>query len=452
MTGWVRRCLGNYMTGWAGKRLLSILNYLNNLIFMKPKFSILKFVGLLLLPFCSLAQEKPAGNKGVQFQDDLSWTAIKAKAENKYIFVDGFTTWCGPCKYMKNSVFPQQESGDYFNAKFISVGVQLDTTKADNDFVKGWYKDAHDIMQEYNINAFPTFLIFTPDGRVVHRVVGGSNTAGQFIARVQESFDPEKQYYTQLKKFEEGQRDSSFLRRMAIMARGVYDMKNAAVVAKAYFATQKDLFNPGTLALLNDFTGSTKDAGFDVFYKHPAEVDKVLGPGMAEKKVRDILVREYVFATVQAKDAPAVPDWAGIEAGLAARYPAEAAEVVTMGKVAYYQHKNDWEHFQVVVVDYMKKYGAAADVQQLNAYAWTVFQHCPDMNCVTEALDWSKRSFKDNNEPAFIDTYANILYKMGKKDDAITWEEKARDLSSGDDKKGFQDTIDKMKRGEKTWD
>src|ERR1700743_2997482 len=125
---------------------------------------------------------------------------------------------------MKNSVFPQQESGDFFNAKFISVGVQLDTTKGDNDFVKGWYKDAHAMMHDYDINAFPTFLIFTPDGRVVHRVVGGSNTAAQFNARVQESFDPEKQYYTQLRKFEACARASAFLRRAAPPDRNAYLM------------------------------------------------------------------------------------------------------------------------------------------------------------------------------------------------------------------------------------
>lgn len=404
---------------------------------------------LLILPLFSLAQDKPAADKGVAFQDDLSWTAIKAKAkaENKYIFMDCFTTWCGPCKYMKNTVFPQEESGTYFNAKFISVGVQLDTIAKDNDMVKSWYKDAHRIMVDYNIMAFPTFLVFSPDGQVIHRLVGGSATAKEFIARVDKSFDPEQQYYTQLKKFQEGKKDSAFLRKLALMARSAYDMKNAEPVAKAYFATQTDLFQPGTLALLNDFTTSTKDPGFAVFYQHPAEVNKVLGAGAAEKKVQDILLREYVLAKVTA-----TPDWKGIEASITAKYPNQAAEVVSMGKVVYYQRKNDWANFQVVIVDYMKQYGAKADPQQLNSYAWTVFQHCPDMNCVTEALDWSKRSFQNNNEPMFMDTYANILYKMGKKDDAIAWEEKARDLTTGDDRKSLEATIDKMKKGEKTWD
>jgi hypothetical protein len=73
------------------------------------------------------------------------------------------------------------------------------------------------------------------------------------------------------------------------------------------------------------------------------------------------------------------------------------------------------------------------------------------MTCVADALDWSKRSFNDKPIPGYMDTYANILYKMGKKDDAITWEQKAADLSAGDEKAGYQSTIEKMKKGEKTW-
>jgi thioredoxin-related protein len=406
------------------------------------------FVIMLALPFAGQGQEK-----GVHFEDGLSWTAVKAKAkaENKYIFVDYYTTWCGPCKYMKSTVFPQEESGNFFNAKFISIGVQLDSTKGDNEAVKKWYRDAHEMMQQYNIAAYPTFLMFGPDGRIVHRTVGSSLSAKDFIARVQDAFDPEKQYYTQLQKFKDGQKDSAFLRKLTVMASEAYDMRNATPVAKAYFATQKDLLSPGTLSLLNDFTNGTKDEGFDIFYHHPAEVDKILGAGTAKRKVREILIKEYVFAKVMAKGA-SVPDWKAIQVSVAEHYPDQAGEVTALGKVGFYQRKNDWNNFQTAVVDYMDQYGVAADAAQLNSYAWTVFQHCPDMHCVSEALEWSKRSFKDNQDPGFMDTYANILYKMGKKDDAIAWEEKARDLSAEGERKSFQETIDKMKKGEKTWD
>jgi len=73
------------------------------------------------------------------------------------------------------------------------------------------------------------------------------------------------------------------------------------------------------------------------------------------------------------------------------------------------------------------------------------------MTCVQEALEWSKRSFKDKENPMFIDTYANLLYKMGRKEEAIQWQEKAIALVSEAEKKDYEATRDKMKRGEKTW-
>jgi hypothetical protein len=60
-------------------------------------------------------------------------------------------------------------------------------------------------------------------------------------------------------------------------------------------------------------------------------------------------------------------------------------------------------------------------------------------------------SFAKNQEPGMMDTYANILYKLGRTNEAIKVEEKALALADESDKKGYQDVIDKMKKGEKTW-
>jgi thiol-disulfide isomerase/thioredoxin len=80
------------------------------------------FLALLLLPFFSFAQHEADG-KGMKFEHGLSWKEIKAKAraENKYIFMDCFTTWCGPCKYMSANIFPMAEVGDFFNRNYLMI-------------------------------------------------------------------------------------------------------------------------------------------------------------------------------------------------------------------------------------------------------------------------------------------------------------------------------------------
>jgi thiol-disulfide isomerase/thioredoxin len=413
---------------------------------------------LVLLPFAALAQEAatpapPADpSKGMHFEHDLGWTAIlaKAKAENKYIFMDCFTTWCGPCRYMSTTVFPQEEAGNYMNDKFINVKVQLDTTAGDNDHVKGWYADAHAIMTDYGIRAFPTYLVFAPDGKAVDRFVGSSPDAQTFIFAVKQSFDTTNQYYSQLTQYRQGRRDSAFLHKLTRRAIDVYDQSNGPVIANAWFATQPSLYTPECLKMMGELTRSTTDPGFDVFLHHAAEADKVLGDGRAERLVNDVLIREYVLPVTKTAGAGG-PDWKAIEGSVTAKYPAQTPEVIAQAKVIYYEGNQDWPHFETAIVDYMQKYGAKASANELNSYAWTVFQNCPDMTCVADALEWSKRSFKDQADPGYMDTYTNILYKMGRKDEAINWEQKACDMVAEGQKADYKATIEKMKKGEKTW-
>jgi len=119
------------------------------------------FIALLLLPLFLSAQQ------GMKFEHGLTWNQVqaKAKAENKFIFMDAFTTWCGPCRYMAATIFPMEKVGDFFNKNFINVKVQLDSTANDNEEVKNWYADGHTIMNTYKIRAFPTYLFFDPNGK-----------------------------------------------------------------------------------------------------------------------------------------------------------------------------------------------------------------------------------------------------------------------------------------------
>jgi len=46
-----------------------------------------------------------------------------------------------------------------------------------------------------------------------------------------------------------------------------------------------------------------------------------------------------------------------------------------------------------------------------------------------------------------MDTYANILYKMGKKDEALAWEQKALAGAGDYDRDNIEANLEKMKKG-----
>lgn len=189
------------------------------------------------MPFAVFCQEK-----GVHFERGLSWKAIKAKArkEHKYIFMDCFTTWCGPCKFMSQQIFPLGEVGRALNDKFVCASVQMDSTGKDQQVVKDWYTDVQSIAKEYKINAYPSFLFFSPDGRVLHKVMGASKDAQEFLAKVNDALMEDKQYFTLIDHYRQRKGDSTFLHNALMAALGAGDNNEAASIGDMYIDCLKN--------------------------------------------------------------------------------------------------------------------------------------------------------------------------------------------------------------------
>ncbi|TRX71838.1 thioredoxin fold domain-containing protein [Carboxylicivirga sp. M1479] len=127
---------------------------------MKNVYSILLALALMVAVTPKLKAEDTG--EGIQFTH-ATWAEViaKAKSENKIIFADCYTTWCGPCKMLSKQVFPQKEVGDYFNANFVNVKI---------DCEKG---EGIDLKNKFGVSAFPTMLFIDPSNeKVLHRVVG----------------------------------------------------------------------------------------------------------------------------------------------------------------------------------------------------------------------------------------------------------------------------------------
>lgn len=402
-----------------------------------------------------------AGAQGMKFEHGLSWKEVqaKAKAENKYIFMDCFTTWCGPCKYMTENIFPTKEAGEFYNANFINVKVQFDTTQNDNEEVKSWFKDMEAINAKYKIRAYPTYLLFNPDGEIVHREVGASPKIEEFITKGKNALQPETQYYTQLRKYEAGEKAPAFLKKLAVMAQSAYEMALANELASAYIGTMSDPYTKENLEFIGKFTSSSKDKGFAMMLENPEKVDAAIGKGKSKAMVTSIIIREELYPQVRkvmTDKTLDVPDFTAVNEKAIQKYPQYASEITDYTdktKINFYLNKKNWGSFKQEVASYVAKYGEdKISPAELNSYAWAVFENCKDMTCVTEALEWSKKSFKDKENPMFMDTYANILHKMGRTKEAIEVQEKAVAMTTDEaSKKELQENLDKMKKGEKTW-
>ncbi|WP_207425646.1 thioredoxin family protein [Pedobacter sp. SYSU D00535] len=295
-----------------------------------------QLLSIALLFVASLAQAQE--EKGMKFEHANSWAEVKAKAkaENKYIFLDAYTTWCGPCIMMAKEIFPLKEVGDFYNANFINVKVQLDETAKDSEEVKKWRSDAKYLADTYSIRAYPTYLFFNPDGEVVHRAVG-SSPGEVFISKGKDALDPDKQYYTLKKQYLEGKTDTTFLLKVTNASIEAYDADFSKKVAAEYLATQTDLLSPQNLKLLARTTEKTSDRGFAILKNNVAKADEAIGKGRTKSILHNIAMREFVMPALStAMQNSAEPDWTALQQKLNKDIPEMAQELVLSGKPMYY--------------------------------------------------------------------------------------------------------------------
>lgn len=85
---------------------------------------------------------------------------LEAKTKNKLIFIDFYTTWCGPCKWMDSNVFADAEVATLFNKKFVNYKVDAE------DF------DGVNLALKYRVDAYPTLVFTDQNGNVLHRIEG----------------------------------------------------------------------------------------------------------------------------------------------------------------------------------------------------------------------------------------------------------------------------------------
>ena len=410
-------------------------------------------IALLMLPLFSFAQQK-----GISFEHNTNWAKVKekAKAENKYIFVDCFTTWCGPCTWMSENVFPQEKVGTYFNDKFVSLKLQMDKTDKDSEDVKSWYDEAVRFGKDYSVRAYPTFLVFDPNGELVHRIVGGGE-ADDFIASVSKSLNPETQYVTLVKKFEQNPKDVKIAKQLIAAAESAYDEETSAKAVNAFInlVDKNELLTADNISILLNNTKSTAAPSFAIIRDNKDKINKVLADAKKEGSADDVLSSIIIYEKVIPKlqEGGEDIDFAKIQKDTEAAHPyVNLSKSFARLKAQFHMHSNDWPGFKNAVEDYLKLSGNNISAQELNSFAWTIFENCADVACLQAALNWSKKSIDLQEEAAYLDTYANLLYRTGDQANAIKWQEKALSLASNADKEQYKGTLEKMKANTPTWE
>jgi thiol-disulfide isomerase/thioredoxin len=443
-----------------------------------------------LLVIISLFLSTLCFSQGIEFEQG-TWRDVLAKAKQtgKPVFVDVYTSWCGPCKKMSKEVFPLENVGKIYNSNFICY--QIDAEKG----------EGISLSKKYEVTAYPTYLFIKADGTLFFKTLGSMEPT-MFMELSKKSLaemnDP-KSLVIWDKEYPQKKTDPQFL--LDYMGKRARVGMSNIKLFNEYLSLipESERTSDQVVKLYRDEQRQMKvnDFAFQYLLKNREKFisNKFFGNV-------DVFIQNVVLNTT--REAAQLKDEALLETALSAfeQIPATPAlkckEEIYM---AYYQKTKEVDkyvkyatlfcdnHLMSVTPDSvinkdstnqemfeklsargafakmdstmlppLKSYAAHSERDKiswgLNNVAWEVFQKVSDANTLQKALCWSERSlelYPDN--PMLLDTYANLLYKLGRKAEAIQKEKEALSAAKDDQNVvvGYEDTIRKMETGEKTW-
>jgi thioredoxin-related protein len=460
--------------------------YRINYRFKNPRRQLSLLVISMLLHLSLFAQ--------VHFEQGISWRQIqeKARKEQKYIFVDCYATWCGPCKLMDQQVYSDSAIGKFANPLFISVKVQMDSTKNDNESVRTWYANAHLLMADNKVTAFPTFLFFSPNGKLLHKYAGYQEPM-YFLRQMLNVEDPNLQEYVLLERFRKGELPNASVFDLIIGLQKASDNDAVKEVVQEYshkylLKLPNDLlFTKDNIGLMGKYLENSNDKVFELFYKNEDAIDIATYKGNADRIISRIIMKENIYpklwSDVQKKNRlNSKPDWNIIYDLIEKKYNKHyAEETLINAKIEWYKQLKDWQELIAAETEKIEKYAIDSSghlisswIEPVNTINYEyIFLHSADKSVLMKAATWAKMVVDNKpDDPDYIDTYANLLYKAGEKAKALQWENKAVTLKElwfkkikedGDlypgrvkNKKSELDemnaNLQKMKIGKATWE
>ena len=390
----------------------------------KMKYILKAFLFLtMLIPISSHAQ-----NRTINFIEK-PWAEIlwQANAENKMIFMDAYTSWCGPCKWMAANMFTNDVIADYYNKTFIC---------AHFDMEKG---EGVQLSQYYQVRAYPTLLFIDKTGAMVHKRVGAPQKVQDYLDMGNTALTPGEGFSAYEKKFKAGNRDPKFMIIYLDRLQGAYMPINEPI--KEYFASQKesDLLNRPNWEIIYQFTSDMDSPEFIYLIKHQKEFEKQYTRDSVSTKIFNVYLQSLIAVS---RSRSGTEETIGLvkqkirDSGFAG-----ADKVIFTAELS----SSSGDKFLEAAFSGIDKW-YLTDYDMLNRISKAFLQNAQDVKYLGKAADWAKASMRLKSTAENNDLYASLMFKLGNKPEAVKYEKTAIELAvkSNVSPKPYEDNLRKF--------
>ena len=223
--------------------------------------------------------------QGIRF-DTTDWKSIvsRAKTEKKMIFVDFYTTWCGPCKRLEKEVFTLPEVGSKFNSSFVNARI---------DAEKG---EGIELAARFGISAYPSSVFIKADDEsLVYKTVGFL-PANKYLTETDAALDARvKDPFAEMEfEYQKGNRTIAFLTKM--ISEKMRFNRPIDRELEAFFITHwvDSFFVKDNEGLFRDLKMDVNGRAFDLLMQRVAQINQssfyTLQPQIKEMIDRNLLL------------------------------------------------------------------------------------------------------------------------------------------------------------------
>lgn len=344
--------------------------------------------------------------QGVVFIHDIEEAINIAKKENKLVFVDFYTSWCGPCKHLAKNIFPQKKVGSFFNSHFVNCKIQCD------DNGKGKL-----LGDKYEIHAYPTLMLIDCNGEIVHSMAGAPSVDG-LIEFVEQGIDPEKNLKSVVKKYEDGNRDKEFLEYYFNFLMESRRNKKAKADFTSYFKTLKkaDKISSWVFNLSNKLLMEVGSEVFSYIEKNREKYFKISG----EKSINDYIKASYRVQLLNTYNSDKQQYEISKKAFIKKQYAFcdEVCDYVEIYGLVYSKIKNKKDLFANKVDAFIKKY-CRENKTPIRGFVHTYGNFIWGKDAGLIAIKWMEDVLKQDRSIKNLESYSYILVRNLRFDEAI---------------------------------
>lgn len=335
------------------------------------------------------AQMTLAQADGIAFRELSFPEALKrAEVEDKLLFVDCFTTWCGPCKRLSKVVFKDSLVADYFNRHFVNLKMDMEKD------------EGVELRKKYGVHAYPTLLFINSSGEVVYRLVGAED-ALELLKKVK--LGVESGGLSGLKKrYEAGDRDLAFISGYINVLSAANREQEAGQVAADFLQgrEQKMLEDEDYFLVFYYYVHDVNSSAFQYVVNHQKEIaDKFprQGASLDRRLLEDWIAGSYAYLKVDESN-HCTFDEQGLDAYVAKMKQMNVAEADMIGESLRLSRDGimkQWDSFVKRGDKILASHTILGDEGHLLQWVNWLNKECADMSLREKAAQWCDKACEE---------------------------------------------------------